>query len=105
MSDLIFNGSRLEGCKLFYDSDHEMNYIAYLDTDVPVNDSDLVYKFKKGDRLDLLASKFYNDPQKGWLILQANPEYHHEFEIQVGDNIIIPKNDKEVDYTNVNAIG
>ena len=102
---MIFNGSRLEGCKLFYDSDHEMNYIAYIDSDVEINESDLVYKFRKGDRLDLLANKFYNDPQKGWLILQANPEYSHEFEIQVGDNIVIPKNDKEVEYTNVNAIG
>lgn len=102
---MIFTGSRLEGCKLFYDNDHEMNYIAYLDLNVPTSDGDLVYKFKAGDRLDLLAERFYNDPQKSWVILQANPEYSFEYEIKIGDNIVIPQNAREVDYSNVNVLG
>lgn len=102
---MIFTGSRLEGCKLLYDHDNDMTHIAYIDLDVPSNEGDLVYKFKIGDRLDLLANRFYNDPQKGWMILQANPEYTNACEIKVGDNLVIPQKDKEVDYANVNVLG
>lgn len=102
---MIFTGSRLEGCKLSYDDSNEMNYIAYMDMQVPTGENDLVYKVKVGDRLDILAQRFYNDPQKGWVILQANPEYTNEYEIKAGETLIIPKNSKEVDYSNVNVLG
>ena len=32
-----------------------------------------VYQAKAGDRLDLLAHKFYRNPRKWWLICDANP--------------------------------
>lgn len=33
-----------------------------------------VYQVKAGDRLDLLAQKFYRSPRKWWLICDANPD-------------------------------
>lgn len=32
-----------------------------------------LYQVKEGDRLDLLAQKFYRTPRKWWLIADANP--------------------------------
>lgn len=34
----------------------------------------LVYQVREGDRLDLLAHKFFHDPRKWWLIADANPD-------------------------------
>jgi nucleoid-associated protein YgaU len=34
----------------------------------------LVYQVRDGDRLDLLAFKFYHDPRKWWLIADANSD-------------------------------
>ena len=34
----------------------------------------LTYQVREGDRLDLLAYKFYRNPRKWWLIADANPD-------------------------------
>lgn len=49
-----------------------------------------------GDRLDLLALHYYNDPRKGWRILDANPEFLAELldgrdaEALVGKILLVP---------------
>ena len=55
-------------------------------------DSDFFELYKKNEtRLDLLSYKYYNDPNYGWLIMQANPEYGSmEFEIPDGAEVRIP---------------
>ena len=55
-------------------------------------DSDFFELYKKNEtRLDLLSYKYYNDPNYGWLIMQANPEYGSmEFEIPDGAELRIP---------------
>lgn len=35
----------------------------------------LVYTVRAGDRLDLLAHRFFHDSRKWWLIADANPEW------------------------------
>ncbi len=41
--------------------------------------------------MDLLSYKYYEDPNYGWLIMLANPEYGGlEFEIPDGASILIP---------------
>lgn len=88
---MIFNGSRYEENDLFHD---EVYDIIYLDLKTPPLDikklDGVIYQFKRGDRLDLLAEQFYGDSQLGWMILKANPQYFNELEIQVGDYIFIP---------------
>jgi phage tail protein X len=50
-----------------------------------------VYQAKAGDRLDLLAYRFYRTPRKWWLICDANPGFMHPDEVLVpGQRLIIP---------------
>lgn len=60
--------------------------------DIPVRDTDFYESFFLGKtRLDLLSYKYYNNPDYGWLILQANPQYGaNEFDIPDKATIRIP---------------
>lgn len=50
-----------------------------------------LYQVKEGDRLDLLAFKFYRTPRKWWLICDANPDLMHPDELLVpGRQLVIP---------------
>ena len=43
---------------------------------VPESNTDCFVYYEPGKtRLDLLSYQYYNDPNFGWLILQANPQY------------------------------
>lgn len=44
----------------------------------------------EGDRLDILAHRYYGDPQYWWFILDANKRYMEEHEIKNGDTLLIP---------------
>lgn len=59
---------------------------------IPVNVSDKYVTFDKSKmRMDMLSYKYYDDPNYGWLILQANPEYKgFEFSIPDGVELRIP---------------
>ncbi len=58
-------------------------------------DKALTYIVKEGDRLDLLAYRFYGDPTKFWLICDANqPMFPFEL-MDPGRKIIIPQ-EKEI---------
>lgn len=49
-----------------------------------------VYR-KNKSRLDIISYNYYNDPNYGWLILQANPEVGSmEYEIKDGTTLRIP---------------
>jgi len=46
---------------------------------------------KQGDRLDLLANRFYRDSRLWWLIAEANPDYLYPDDLlEPGRQIIIP---------------
>jgi hypothetical protein len=47
------------------------------------------YAVIKGDRLDLIAKKFYGDPSVWWFILQKNPQIKDPNNIPVGTVIKI----------------
>jgi len=52
----------------------------------------LTYQVREGDRLDLLAYKFYRNPRKWWLIADANPDcIAPEQLLTPGRMLIIPK--------------
>lgn len=50
---------------------------------------------RDGDRLDLLAGHYYNDPRLWWRILDANPDLSCGVEVSLsaraGEVILIPK--------------
>lgn len=60
--------------------------------EVPKRSTDCyVYYDKSSMRLDLLSYQYYNDPNYGWLILQANPRLGaYEFNIDDKTQIRIP---------------
>lgn len=56
---------------------------------IPKRKSDYYINYKQGFmRMDILSSEYYNDPNYGWLILQANPEYG-SLEYKIPNNAII----------------
>ena len=59
---------------------------------IPVRNTDCYTYYEAGKtRLDLLSYQYYNDPNYGWLILQANPSYGSlEFKIENNSKIRIP---------------
>jgi hypothetical protein len=53
--------------------------------------SDYFEIYNTSNRLDLLSSKYYNNPNYEWLILLANPEYGSlEYNIPFNSEIRIP---------------
>jgi hypothetical protein len=60
--------------------------------EIPVRGTDCYAFYEVGKtRLDLLSYQYYNDPNYGWLILQANPSLGSlEFKIENGSKIRIP---------------
>jgi hypothetical protein len=67
---------------------------------IPITEGDVYVTFDKSKmRMDMLSYKYYGDPNYGWLILQANPQYKgFEFSIPNGVELRIP-------YPLENAIG
>jgi nucleoid-associated protein YgaU len=54
---------------------------------------DFRYQVKQGDRLDLLAWRFYRNPKKWWVISDANPTIMYPDELlKPGSFVIIPPN-------------
>lgn len=60
--------------------------------EIPESGSDLRVVYDRGrDRMDLMAYRYYGDPDLGWLILQGNPSVGgFEFEIPNGAVLRIP---------------
>ena len=55
--------------------------------------SALEHTVSDGERLDALAAQFYGEATRYWLILDANPETLHPFELLVPGAVIhVPKN-------------
>lgn len=49
-----------------------------------------VHEFVAGDTLDGIAYKYYNNPHLWWVILEVNTKYKSIFDINCGDELIIP---------------
>jgi hypothetical protein len=48
------------------------------------------YEWVEGDRIDIVSSKYYGDPEYWWQIMDANPEISNPFEINPGTILRIP---------------
>lgn len=61
---------------------------------IPITQGIIEHTLSRDDRLDRLAAHYYNDAQKWWLILDANPEIacagDLDMEQYAGNVIVIP---------------
>lgn len=60
-----------------------------------------VHEWCEGDTLDGVAFKYYGFSALRWAILDANPKYRTEFDINCGDVILIPDYEEVVSLVNV----
>ena len=60
--------------------------------EIPERGTDIYEFYEVGKtRLDNLSYQYYSDPNYGWLILQANPQYNSlEFKLQNNSKLRIP---------------
>lgn len=60
--------------------------------EIPQKQTDFTTYYEAGrTRLDLLSYQYYDNPNFGWLIMQANPQYGSlEFKIPDGAKLRIP---------------
>ena len=67
-------------------------YIKVPFIEIPVSQTDRYAYYEVGKtRMDLLSYQYYDDPNFGWLILQANPSCGSlEFNIKDGTKLRIP---------------
>ena len=59
------------------------------------------HEWCEGDTLDGLAFRYYGLCALRWAILDANPKYRTEFDINNGDVILIPNYEEVVSLVNV----
>lgn len=75
--------------KLFV-SDGKFYKVPFIEVPTSSTDAYAVYEVGKS-RLDLISYQYYNDPNYGWLILQANPSVGSlEFNIQDKTRLRVP---------------
>ena len=60
-----------------------------------------LHEWCEGDTLDGVSYKYYGVSALRWAILDANPKYRTEFDIENGDYIIIPNYEEVVNLVNV----
>lgn len=67
-------------------------YLTTIFPTIPVSNDDTYIVSRDGDRLDLLANRFYGDSTLWWIIAQANSIGKGTFYITPGIRLRIPAN-------------
>ena len=90
----VHKGSRYETTRIYNYIEPGKGIVRILHRRKPLElpDEGEVYrhKVKRGETLDHLAYKYLDDAKYWWVILDLNPEYNAPWEIEPGDEIIIP---------------
>jgi hypothetical protein len=86
-----YNSSQLEQpAKLDVDNNRRF-YETLIDPTIPRSYTDVYIISSFGDRLDLLAGKYYSDPSLWWMISAANPELRKDsIYLEPGVQVRIP---------------
>jgi nucleoid-associated protein YgaU len=81
---MIVKGSRYERTKGFApDGDRGLTFEGVRPRDIETPPGVLEHIVREGDRLDLLALHYYDDPGRWWRILDANPELLYGGEVDM----------------------
>jgi hypothetical protein len=88
---MIFKGSRYQNSSTYQVTLADGSTATALTMRlVPPTPAGFRYTVAGHDRLDLLAYRFYNNPEKFWLIADANTEMDAEDLLETGRQILIP---------------
>ena len=88
---MIFKGSRYEKTGTSTLTDATGRTITALNIRfIPTTPAGFLYTFTADQRLDLLAYQFYRNPEKFWLIADANTEMDPEDLLEPGRQLLIP---------------
>lgn len=72
---------------------------------IPKTNDDIYVITTPGDRVDILAYKYYGSVSLAWIILEANSLSKDSYVMAPGTQVRIPANVNKIltDYTNLNA--
>ena len=88
---MIFKGSRYEKVGTYQVTVAGGRVVTALKPRfIPSTPAGYRHTFTAGERLDLLAYTFYNNPERFWLIADANNEMDPEDLLEPGRHLLIP---------------
>jgi nucleoid-associated protein YgaU len=88
---LIFKGSRYQNVGVYRVTDSAGNNVTALKIRfIPPTPAGFLHTFTADDRLDLIAYQYYKNPEKFWLIADANTEMDPEDLLEPGRQLLIP---------------
>jgi len=88
---MIFKGSRYEKVPVLQRIDPSGQTVSYLAIRfIPPTPAGYRHTFKAHERLDILSYNFYRNPEKFWLIADANNETDPEDLLVPGEQLLIP---------------
>lgn len=89
--------NRYKYTKQKYTDTGKIAYKSTLYPEIGFSSNDILILSVEGDRLDLLAHKFYKDSSKWWVIAQANNLGKGTLVVPPGMNLIIPADIELID--------
>ena len=94
---------RYNSTSFFQRFDGKRVFLTTIFPPIPISPDDIFVLSVEKDRYDLLANKFYGDPNLWWVIAQANKEVNGNLAVPIGRQIRIPQNISEI-LSNVNFV-
>lgn len=94
---MYYEGSRYSFTKTYISSRNRETYEARQRVKFS-SEEGIMYTVIEGDTIDGIAYKVYGNAQLWWAILDANPQYLTELDINAGDIILIPAYSEVVKY-------
>jgi hypothetical protein len=88
---MIFKGSRYEKTGVYQVTGSNGQTVTALTIRfIPPTPAGYLHTFTASDRLDLMAYKYYRNPEKFWLIADANTEMDPDDLLEPGRQLLIP---------------
>ena len=88
---MVFKGSRYEKTGVYQATDADGKTVTALGIRIiPHTPAGYLHTFRADERLDILAYNFYRNPEKFWLIADANDAMDPEDLLEPGRRLRIP---------------
>lgn len=88
--------NRYAETKLDVNSNGKRIYLTTIYPTIPLSNDDVYILSRDGDKLDLLANRYYGDSTLWWIIAQANQIGKGSFYVTPGTRLRIPVNVQNV---------